>query len=72
MIKVGQIITLDNNEEYAVLEQKTLNDQDYYILMSTKRPVKVEVCTKDSDNEITIIDDKKIIKDILLKLKPIY
>ena len=29
MIKVGQIITLDNNEEYAVLEQKTLNDQDY-------------------------------------------
>ena len=68
MIKVGQIITLDNNEEYAVLEQKTLNDQDYYILMSAKRPVKVEVCTKDSDNEITIIDDKKIIKDILLKL----
>lgn len=68
MIKVGQIITLDNNDEYAVLEQKTLNDQDYYILMSTKRPVKVDVCTKDSDNEITIIDDKKIIKDILLKL----
>lgn len=68
MINVGQIITLDNNEEYAVLEKKSLNNQDYYILMTTKKPVKVEICKKDSDDEITIIEDKEIIKSILLKL----
>ena len=68
MINVGQIITLDNNEEYAVLEQNELNNQEYYILMTTKRPVKVEICKKDSEDEITIIENKEIIKDILLKL----
>ena len=68
MINVGQIITLDNNEEYAVLEQKELNNQEYYILMTTKRPVKVEICKKYSEDEITIIENKEIIKDILLKL----
>ena len=49
-------------------KKNSLNNQDYYILMTTKKPVKVEICKKDSDDEITIIEDKEIIKSILLKL----
>lgn len=67
MIKEGQIITLDNKEEYAVLEKKELDNICYYILMSTKKPVKVEICTEDN-NEITIIQDKEIVKKVLLEL----
>lgn len=68
MIKVGEIITLDNNSEYAVLEQKQLNGESYYILMTTSKPVRVDICTLDKNDEITIIDDPELTRMILLKM----
>ena len=68
MIKVGEIITLDSSIEYAVLEKKELNGEDYYILMTTSKPVKIDICTVEENYEITIIEDPELTKSILLKM----
>lgn len=68
MIRVGEIITLDNSIEYAVLEKKELNGESYYILMTTSKPVKVDICTVEENDEITIVEDPELTKSILLKM----
>lgn len=68
MIKVGEIITLDSSVEYAVLDKKELNGESYYILMTTSKPVKIDICTVEGNDEITIIEDPELTKSILLKM----
>lgn len=67
MVKEGEIITLDNNEEYAVMKKVIISNQECFILMTTKKPVEIKVCTTEED-EIILIEDKEIIKGALLQL----
>ena len=68
MIKEGEIITLDNDEEYAVMQEVTINNQPYFILMTEKKPVKIKVCIAEDNDEITLIDDQQLIIEALSKL----
>lgn len=68
MVKEGELITLDNNEEYAVMKKVIVSNQEYFILMTMKKPVKIKVCTVEEDDEIILIEDKEIIKEALLQL----
>ncbi len=68
MIKEGEIITLDNDEEYAVMQEVTINNQPYFILMTVKKPVKIKVCIAEDNDEITLIDDQQLIIEALSKL----
>lgn len=68
MIKIGEVITLDNQEEYSVVEKVEIKKQEYFLLMSVTMPVKIRVCIEEENDVITLIEDKKIIKEVLLKL----
>ena len=68
MLKEGEIITLDNDEEYAVIQEVKLHEKTYFILMTVTRPISIKLCTFDGNEEITLIEDSNIIKEALLKL----
>lgn len=68
MVQVGEVITLDNGWVFAVVEKVVLNGKDYYVLMTTKKPVKIKVCTVEGKDQIILFEDKKLIKEVLLRL----
>lgn len=68
MIKVGQIITLDNGVEYAVVEKVKVDDKGLFILMTIKKPITIKVCTSDRENNIILIENSELIKEALSKL----
>lgn len=68
MIKIGQIITLDNYVEYAVVEKVEVDNKELFILMTIEEPITIKVCTNDGENNITLIENPEIIKDALLHL----
>ena len=68
MIEEGEIITLDNQQEYAVIQKVDLDGMDGFLLMSTKKPVQIRVCTILANDEIKIMDNPKMIQEALKQL----
>ena len=68
MIEEGEIITLDNHQEYAVIQKIYIEKLEAFLLMSVKKPVKIKVCRLLDNGEVQLIDNPKIIKDALKQL----
>lgn len=64
-IKAGEIITLENNEEYIVMEEVTLEEVVYFVLMTAKKPTGIKIALKEAEDEITIVEDDDLKKKIL-------
>ena len=63
----GDVITLDGEVEYVVIDRINCEDKEYTILATNKKPLKILVCKVDNDN-LTEIKDKVIIKKIISKM----
>lgn len=76
MIEVGNIITLENNEEYLVLDQITYNNVKYIYSVRTidndnlTDEYLIFEVIKDNDGEfIKAIDDKKLYDELIQQFK---
>ena len=59
MIKVGQVVTLDDNKEYMVLNTMELHNINYAYLVTISKPTEMLVVTiTNNDGEIALEEIK--------------
>ena len=59
MINIGQVITLDNNKEYMVLNKTNLNNINYVYLETINKPTEILIATEvNVDGNITLEEIK--------------
>ncbi len=69
MIEKGELITLDNNEEYIVVQTNVKDNINYMFLMSNSKPVKVRFAKQLPDNlENVVVINNKEEKDKLVDM----
>ena len=59
MIKVGQVIKLDDNKEYMVLNKIELHNINYVYLVTISKPTEMLVATLTSDNGEIALEEIK-------------
>ena len=59
MINIGQVITLDDNKEYMVLNKMNLHNINYVYLVTIGKPTEILVATEvNVDGNITLEEIK--------------
>ena len=59
MINIGQVITLDDNKEYMVLNKMNLHNINYVYLVTMNKPIEILVATEvNQDGEISLEEIK--------------
>lgn len=59
MIRIGQIVNLDNNKEYMVLDKMNLHNINYVYLITMVKPVEMLVVTETNQNDEVILEEIK-------------
>ena len=59
MINVGQIVKLDDNKEYIVLNKMNLHNINYIYLITTTKPTEMLVVTETNQNGEVILEEIK-------------
>lgn len=59
MIKVGQIVKLDNDKEYMVLNKMNLHNINYAYLVTITKPTEMLVVTITNNEEGIILEEIK-------------
>lgn len=59
MIKVGQIVKLDNDKEYMVLNKMNLHNINYAYLVTITKPTEMLVVTISNNEEGIILEEIK-------------
>ncbi len=71
-LEIGEIITLDNGEEYMVLTRETYKNKDYLYLIFVKKPVVIKIVEEEINNEevsVITVEDPEILKGLLQQNK---
>lgn len=69
-LEVGEVVTLDNGEEYICFEKIEQEGTTYVFIMSNFTPLKINVAIEEEENgeiKLTYVKDQKK-KEELLKL----
>ncbi len=67
-LESGELITLENNEEYIVMNNINYNDKNYVLLITSKAPISIKVAIeKIEDNKINlnIVENSKEIEELI-------
>ena len=59
MLNIGQIITLDNNKEYMILNKMNLHNVNYYYLVTIKKPTEILVATESKTDGNFVLEEIK-------------
>ena len=59
MLEVGEIVKLDNNKEYIVVNTITLHNLRYVFLISNFKPLDIVVATEKIKDENIVLDEVK-------------
>lgn len=68
MLDRGDLITLNNNKEYIVINQTNFNDKNYVYLVSKDGVSGIAVCLLENDT-LTTINDGDLVKLLLEKFR---
>lgn len=59
MINVGQVVQLDDNKEYMVLNKMNLHNINYVYLITIEKPTEMLVVTETNQNGEVILEEIK-------------
>ena len=59
MLNVGQVVKLDDNKEYMVLEKIYLHNISYLYLITVNKPVEILVVTESNIDGEFVLDEIK-------------
>jgi len=59
MLKVGQVVELEDNKEYMVLEKIKLHNISYVYLITVAKPVEILIATESKVNDEYILEEIK-------------
>ena len=68
MIEIGDLITLNNEEEYIVINQTKINDKDYIYLVTKDGISNFLICELQNDT-LNIVKDEELIKVLVERFK---
>lgn len=68
MLNKQEILTLDDNKEYCVMDTFSLNNKNYAYLFEINNPTNV-MCARVENDEIVLIEDEEELKSFLDRLK---
>lgn len=57
MLEVGEIVKLDNNKEYIVVNTITLHNLRYVFLISNFKPLDIVIATEKIKDENIVLDE---------------
>ena len=59
MIEEGQLIKLDNNKEYVIVNKLELHNINYVILMTSSKPLEILIATEKFENGNIVLEEIK-------------
>ena len=59
MINIGQVIKLDDNKEYIVLNKINLHNINYIYLVTIEKPTEILIATEKQENGNMILEEIK-------------
>lgn len=59
MIQVGELVTLNNDKEYIVINRLNLHATNYVYLMTTTRPLEIIIATQTIENGCIVLKEVK-------------
>lgn len=59
MINVGQVVKLDDNKDYMVLNKMSLHNINYLYLVTVTKPVEMLVVTETNQNGNIVLEEIK-------------
>jgi len=59
MIEVGQVISLNNNKEYIVVNKMSLHNINYVYLITNSKPLEIMIATEKLVNGDIVLDEIK-------------
>lgn len=66
MIEKGNILTLEDNNEYTVVSKINFNNVDYFYLIDQNNVTNIMFCTLEND-EVVEINDPDLLEELILK-----
>lgn len=67
-LEAGELIELDNNETYIVMNNIEYNNQNYVMLMTDKSPISIKIAIQeviDDKVNLTIVENSKEIEEVI-------
>lgn len=59
MVEIGEIVTLDDNKEYVVINKINLHNVNYVFLITTSKPLEILIVTEKIVNGEIVLDEIK-------------
>jgi len=59
MIKIGQIVQLDDDKEYMVLNKMSLHSINYLYLITITKPTEILIVTETKQNDEIVFEEIK-------------
>ena len=59
MIKIGEIVELDDNKRYMVLNKLNLHNINYVYLVTVEKPVEILIVTEKIEDGEIVLDEIK-------------
>ena len=59
MINIGQVIKLDDNKEYIVLNKMNLHNINYVYLVTIEKPTEILIVTEKEENGNLMLEEIK-------------
>ena len=58
-MKSGQIVVLNNNKEYIIVNKMALHNINYLFLMTTSKPLEIVIATEKEENGNVVLNEVK-------------
>lgn len=68
MLETGELIELDNNETYIVMNNLEYNNKNYVMLMTDNSPISIKIAIQEVINDeinITIVENSQEIEEVI-------
>lgn len=62
---IGDIVLINDTKEYTIIN----NYNDYYVLLSNNSPIDILIGKINENNNLSIINDRKIVLEVLSNFK---
>ena len=65
MLEKGELLTLDDDREYAVAALTIIDNIEYVFLMDTEDYSNFLICSYDNNDGLEDVDDQKLLQELI-------
>lgn len=68
MLEAGELVELDNDEAYIVMNSMEYNNKNYVMLMTDRSPISIKIAIQEMINnevDLTIVENSQEIEEVI-------